>query len=410
MLSLLNRVYTALNPPVAEKKGDALRFGILGAAKIAPMALIWAARSHPEVIVQAVAARDRVRAEEFAKKHGIPDVRDTYQEILDDVDIDAIFIPLPNGLHYEWAARSIRAGKHVLLEKPSVNNEMEAKMLFNMPELAPSRPGAPILLEAFHSRFHPALHKFLTFVQPGDVVHVHTDSMVPWWFTGKDDLEYNFALGGGCIMALGTYNLAVLRMIFGAEPDECLACDTTVLGDGVHDRCDSTFSAQFRFPNGGVGEATSTLRGPLWWKPSEARVTHREVVVPDGTLPPDQEKVLQRTVTLHGFMHAVLWHRIDVRDAYVIRGVADRQPVRTWVKLSSHKAYTGKGAGAGLADLPGEDWWMSYRHQLEAFVNRIKGRKTHYWVTGEDSIKQMRMVDMAYEKSGLGLRLTSSFR
>ncbi|RYP42282.1 hypothetical protein DL767_000446 [Monosporascus sp. MG133] len=407
MITLLNRVYTSFVPPVVEKKSDAIKFGILGAAKIAPMAIITPAKSHPEVIVQAVAARDRARAEEFAKKHGIPDIRDTYEEIIDDPNIDAIFIPLPNALHYEWAVRSIRAGKHVLVEKPSVNNETEANTLFNLPEL--SQPNPPALLEAFHNRFHPSLHKFLTFVSPADVVHVHTDCMVPAWMTSPDDIEFNYKMGGGSMMHLGTYNFAVLRMIFKDEPEECLTCDTTVLGDGIHDHCDKDFKAQFRFPNGGIGEATTTLRGSIWWKPSEARVTHKEVVVSDKTLLATQEKVLTRQVTLHGFMHAILWHRIDVKDSYVIRNKADRRPVKKWVESSSHKAYTFKEAGGQFVNLPGEDWWMSYRHQLEQFVNRIKSRKTQYWVTGEDSIKQMRMVDMAYEKSGLGLRPTSAF-
>lgn len=109
-------------------------------------------------------------------------------------------------------------------------------------------------------------------------------------------------------------------------------------------------------------------------------------------------------------MHAVLWHRIDVKDSYVICNIEDGQPIKEWVESNSYKAYTHRDAGGEFADQPGEDWWMSYRYQLEAFVNRIRGRNTHYWVTGEDSIKQMRMVDMAYAKSGLGLRPTSSFR
>lgn len=311
-------------------------------------------------------------------------------------------------MHYEWAVRSIRAGKHVLVEKPSVDNETEANILFNLPEL--SEPKSPVLLEAFHNRFHPAVHKFLSFITPADVVHVYTDCMVPAWFTNKDDIEFNYSLGGGSMMALGTYNFGVLRMIFADEPEECLSCDTSVFADGIHDQCDYDFKAQFRFPNGGIADAKNTLRGPLLWKPSEARVTHKEVVVPDEALPETQEKVRTRQVTLHGYMHAILWHRIDVKDSYVIRKKEDRQPVKKWVESSSHKAYTYKDAGGQFEDLPGEDWWMSYRHQLEQFVNRVKGRKTAYWVDGEDSIGQMRMVDMAYEQSGLGLRPTSSFR
>lgn len=329
-------------------------------------------------------------------------------DILDDPNIDAIYIPLPNSMHFEWAVRSVRAGKHVLLEKPAVNTQAEAEILFNLPEL--SRPNPPVILEAFHTRFHPSIHKFLSFVSPADVVHVSADSMVSWWVTPRDSIAFNYELGGGGMMMTGTYNFAVLRMIFGAAPEECLACDAGIFGDGAHDRCDADFRARFRFPNGGVGEAASTLRGPLLWKPSEARVTHREVVVPDPALPAAQEKVRTRVVTLNGFLQPVLWHRVDVKDSYVIRDKADGRPVRRWVESASHKAYAFKEAGGDLAGFPGEPWWLTYRFQLEQFVNKIKGRKTQYWITGEDSINQARMIDMAYEKSGLGLRPTSQFR
>jgi predicted dehydrogenase len=293
------------------------------------------------------------------------------------------------------------------VEKPSTDNATEAGILFNLPEL--SQPDAPVLLEAFHNRFHPAVQKFMTFVSPADVVHVYTDSMVPWWFTKKSDLEYNYKLGGGSIMALGTYNFALMRMAFGEEPLECLSCDTKVFADGVHDLCDYTFNSTFRFPNG-TGDATTSLRGPLLWKPSECRVTHREVAVPDKSLPESQQKFQTRITTLHGCMHAVLWHRIDVKDSYVIRHKADGRPIKSWTEKSSYKAYTHQEAGGEHADLPSEAWWMSYRYQLEAFVNQVKGRKAHYWVNGDDSTKQMKMVDMAYEKSGLGLRPTSTYR
>jgi predicted dehydrogenase len=240
-------------------------------------------------------------------------------------------------------------------------------------------------------------------------VHVHTDSMVPWLLTAKDNIEFNYNLSGGSMMQLGTYNFAMLRINFNDEPEECLTCDTSIFGNGVHDKCDYNFKAQFRFPNGGIGEAMTSLRDPILWKPSEARVTTREVLVPDNTLPSTQEKVLTRQVTLHGFIHACAWHRIDVKDSYVIRNKGDRLPVKKWVESKSHKAYTYKQAGGEFANLPGEDWWMSYRHQLEEFVNRVKGRQTQYWVSGEDSVNQMKMIYMAYEKSGLGLRPTSSF-
>lgn len=234
--------------------------------------------------------------------------------------------------------------------------------------------------------------------------------MVPWLMTAKDNIEFNYALGGGSIMQLGTYNFGVIRMIFNDEPVECLSCETSIFGDGVHDKCDTNATATFRFPNGGIAEATTTLRGPLLWKPSEARVTMKESVVPDKTLPSGQEKTLTRQVTLHGYIHAIVWHRIDVNDTYVIRNQADRKPIKQWVESKSHKAYSYKEAGGDFAHAPGETWWMSYRYQLDDFVNRIKGRPTQFWVSREDSINQMRMIDMAYGKSDLGLRPTTSFR
>ncbi|CAG9944895.1 unnamed protein product [Clonostachys rosea f. rosea IK726] len=399
MATLLKRIFTAFDPPSAEKRSDAIKIGILGAARTAPMSLIVPAKSHPEVIVQAISARDRTRAEEFAKKHGIPQVMDSYQEILDDPNIDAIFIPLPNTLHMEWPCGPFaRASTYYL----------RSHRLFNMPEL--SQPNAPVILEAFHNRFHPAVQLLHSFVTPADVVHVYADGMVPWAYTSKGDIGFNYRMGGGSMMHMGTYSFAMIRAIYDAEPEECLSVDYNVFDDGEHDKCDYAAKATFRFPNGGIAESYGTLRGPLLWKPSEVRVTHKGVVVDDPSLPKTQEKVRTRHVTMHGFMHAVVWHRIDVKDAYAIRNKADGSPIKKWSESKSYKAYTFKEAGGEFAKLPGEDWWMSYRHQLEQFVNRIRGRGTQYWISADDSIHQMRMVDMAYEKSGLGLRPTSSFQ
>ena len=111
----------------------------------------------------------------------------TELDILEDPELDAVFIPLTNSLHFEWAVRAIRADKHVLVEKPSVSNSTEANMLFSMPEI--SKPNAPVLLEAFHFRFHPAVHKFRSLINSADVVHVHTDNMIPWLFTAKGILS-----------------------------------------------------------------------------------------------------------------------------------------------------------------------------------------------------------------------------
>jgi predicted dehydrogenase len=155
--------------------------------------------------------------------------------------------------------KATRAGKHVLLEKPSVSNAQEAEALFRLHEL--SAPNAPILLEAFHSRFYPSWLRFRSLIDPDDVVSVKSDSMIPWWGTIKTDIHFNYALSGGSIMAMGTYNFAALRMFFGAEPEEYIACDTQHYTDGENHDCDWAFRARFRFPGGRIGEASSTLRG-----------------------------------------------------------------------------------------------------------------------------------------------------
>ncbi|RFU73827.1 hypothetical protein TARUN_8433, partial [Trichoderma arundinaceum] len=327
--------------------------------------------------------------------------------ILDDPNIDAIFIPLPNGLHFEWAVRAIRAGKHVLLEKPSVSNSTEAEILFNLPEL--DQPNGPVLLEAFHSRFYPSWALFRSLVDPAEVEHVETRSMIPWWASNKNQIHFNYGLSGGSMMAMGTYNLAALRLLFGESPEECVSCDVKAYTDGIHDKCDYEVKATFRFPNGGTGVASTTLMGETIIKPSWVTVKTKEIVVPSESLPAGQQQYQRRELTLQGLIHGVFWHRIDIKEINEIRS-KDGQVVKRWEKKTSRKAYTWKEAGGEFADLPGETHWMSYRHQLEQFVNKVKGRKTQHWVEREDSIAQMKMVDMAYEKSGLGPRPTSSFR
>lgn len=329
-------------------------------------------------------------------------------EILDDPNIDCIYIPLPNSHHFEWAIRAIRAGKHVLLEKPSVSNATEAEILFRLPELA--GPNAPVLLEGFHFQFFPAWTLFKSLINPVDVIRVSSTSILPWWIVGKDNIAFNYLLSGGNIMNLGTYSFSALRQIFGTEPEECLKCEAKAFTDGVHDKCDYEVKATFRFPNGGIGEVNSSMQGDTILKPGHTTVQIREVVIPDDTIPASREKVRSRELTLWGMVHGVIWHRIDVRDIYVIRSKDDQKVVRKWQENTSHKAYTFGEAGSEFADLPGEAHWMSFRHQLEQFVNRVKGRETQHWISGEDSIAQMKMIDMAYEKSGLGARSTSTYK
>lgn len=139
-------------------------------------------------------------------------------------------------------------------------------------------------------------------------------------------------------------------------------------------------------------------------------MTQNEVILEDKNLPESQLKAQRRELTLHGFVHGVFWHRIDIKDVFEARDQNTGNVLRRWEEKTHHKAYTFKEAGGEFANLPGESYWMSYRNQLGQFVNRVKGRKTRSWIDGSDSIAQMKMLNMAYEKSGLGPRPTRSFR
>src|ERR1700690_3407252 len=126
------------------------RFGILGAARIAPDALIKAAQNVPAVEVVAIAARDPKRAREFATANGIPRVVATYDDLVNDPGLDVIYNPLPNSLHCEWSIAALRAGKHVLCEKPLASNAAEAERMTKA-----AAESGKILGEAFHYRYHP---------------------------------------------------------------------------------------------------------------------------------------------------------------------------------------------------------------------------------------------------------------
>ncbi len=141
-----------------------LRIGTLGASRIAPAALINPARTNSRAEVVAVAARDRARAEQYASKHGIPHVYDTYEELIADPTIDAIYNPLPNSLHAEWTIRSLEAGKHVLCEKPLASNAGEAREMAQTAD-AENR----YLMEAFHWRYHKMARRIIDVVRSGEI-------------------------------------------------------------------------------------------------------------------------------------------------------------------------------------------------------------------------------------------------
>ncbi|RAO73595.1 uncharacterized protein BHQ10_009607 [Talaromyces amestolkiae] len=270
-LRFFQRGYTALlNPPEVSKHEDAIRLGLLGASTIAPLSVINPAKSHPEVIVAAVAARYVKRAEQYAKKYDIPTVHASYQELLDDPYIDAVYIALPNHLHFEWALRSLQAGKHVLLEKPSCSNSEEARLLFNH-SLA-TKKGAPVLLEAFHYQFHPSWQTFLREIREseGTVKHAFSQQYIPKGVMPIDDIRFSYKCAGGSLMDLGTYALSTVRLVLGAN-NKVLPTDvqyrkmSLINGNQAEPKIDQAISASLVTESGQGGLIVVDLASQGGW-------------------------------------------------------------------------------------------------------------------------------------------------
>ena len=191
-----------------DKARKPLRIGILGAARIAPSAIIFPAHATGHQLV-AVGARDKVRANEFAKQYMIEKAYGSYQEVIDDPNVDVIYNPLPNNAHGPWNIRALAAGKHVLSEKPSASNAAEAKEV----AAAVSKSGK-VFMEGFHYYYHPVFQRLLAIIKSGEigeVIKVESALLIP--MPDKNDLRLKFDLAGGSIMDVGCYALHSQRMI-----------------------------------------------------------------------------------------------------------------------------------------------------------------------------------------------------
>ncbi|RAK74711.1 Gfo/Idh/MocA family protein [Aspergillus fijiensis CBS 313.89] len=449
-MSLFQRIYYILNPPTPAKKDGAIRIGLLGASNIAPNSVIIPAKSHSEVIIAAVAARDSDRAQQYAKRYDIPIVHSSYQELLDDPTIDAVYIALPNSHHYEWALRSLQAGKHVLLEKPSCSNATEARKLFTHP-LA-TAPHGPVLLEAFHHQFHPAWQTFLSLTRqtpwgPGTVVDTSSQFYLPRGYIARDDIRFQYALSGGCLMDLATYPLSCARQVLNLStrreedlvvvegqytpPRPLSSSDCPPFHDAQ--QIDTAISATYQTADGlrtahiagdlaytaaaAAAAAAQNSSGFLsllpttwsrvmpWfaWPKTEATLAEILVASQGGT---ETQHFVQRTVAIWNMILPTVYHRIDVRDTHTLYRKGKLS--KTWEEVQYLKAYNWP-AGDQRAETY-QEWWTTWRCQLEEFVNRIKGRKgSGVWVDGEESVRQMEAVDKTYRRVGLEVRPTSAF-
>ena len=325
---------------------EPLRIGTLGAARITPMALLRPAARVPEATVTAVAARDAARAAAFARKHGIPRVFDSYDALLADPAIDAVYNPLPNGLHAAWTIRALRAGKHVLCEKPLAANADEASGMADA-----ARETGRVLMEAFHWRHHPlatTLRRIVDDGELGTVRHVEATMCIP--LPLPRDIRYRWDLAGGATMDTGCYTISIVRHLAGAEPTVVRA-EHRAFGEQI----DRWMTADLRFADGRTGRITCALLS-------------RTLVKLQAIVRGDRGELRVLNPVLPHFFHRVT--------------VATKDGVRRF-------------------RVPGEP---TYVHQLRDFVAAVRGAPLRWGP--EDGVANMRVIDAVYAAAGLKPRST----
>ncbi len=230
---------------------DRVRWGILSTADIALRKVIPGMRRSPRSEVAAIASREDGRAAEAAARLGIPRSHGSYEALLADPGIDAVYIPLPNHLHAEWAIAAARAGKHVLCEKPLALDAAQAQTIVDA-----AREAGVLLMEAFMYRQHPSWIAACELVASGRIGRLQA---VDSWFSYHNDDPANIRnvaeMGGGALYDIGCYSVNLSRMLFGSEPTGVQATITRDRGLGV----DTTTSAILEF-EGGVATFTCSTR------------------------------------------------------------------------------------------------------------------------------------------------------
>ena len=331
-----------------------LTIGVLGAARIAPKAVIDPARVVHGVKVLAVAARQRDRATEFAAVHGIETVYDDYRALIEDPKIDLVYNALPIHLHAPWSIAALRAKKHVLCEKPFAMNLSEAELM-----LAAARDNQVRIIEAFHYRYHPGFDAALAWLDEPGVgpirrVEAAFDVPIPY---RPSEIRHHKETGGGAFMDLGCYCVSWALSVLNDEPTEITA-DARLTTHGV----DEQMTARLVFASGTEAELSASM-------------------APD----------------------------VPLRRFLKITG--DRGEMHFDNPLALHE-----GARITLTRPTGEPWTQTvsalttYTWQLQAVV-RALDTGTALPTEGEAILRQQRVLDAVYDAAGLRhLRLEHSVR
>jgi predicted dehydrogenase len=324
-----------------------LRIGVLGAARIAPAALMRPARAVDGVEVTAVAARDPQRARRFAARYGIATVHPDYAAVVADPDVDAVYVPLPNGLHADWTLAALAAGKHVLCEKPLTSNTAQAREVAD----AADRSGL-VVMEAFHYRYHPLMARVRQLLDDGAVGRIRRlRAGLCFPLYRFSDIRYRLDLAGGATMDAGCYPVNLLRFLAGTEPT--------------------------------VVSARAELRTP---GVDRAMTAHLSFPGAEGVDSIDAEMV------------ASLWSRRLLSLSAQVWGDAGRLRVFNYIAPSPYHRLTWHSGGRRHSErVPGE---TTYTHQLRAFVSAVRDGGP-VPTSARDGVANMAVIDGIYRAAGL---------
>lgn len=327
---------------------EPLRIGILGAARIADRAIVAPAGLTGARLV-AVAARDAERAEAFAAEHGVERVHASYQDVLDDPEVEAVYNPLANGLHGPWNLRAIAAGKHVLTEKPSASNAAEALAVRDA-----VRDRGVVFMEGFHYAYHPVMRRLQELLgkgELGDLQHVEATMVMPP--PPEQDPRWSLPLAGGAVMDIGCYALHAQRMLApyaGGAPRliSARAGERKRL-PGV----DEWLNADLEFPSGATGAVRTSMAAENVEFSLKVTGTRGEAFAPFFVLPHNDDRV----------------------------NVTTKED--TWVEHRGTRS--------------------SYTYQLEAFTAAIRDGAP-VLTDAEDALATMQLIDACYQTAGLSPR------
>lgn len=230
-----------------------VRWGVLSTAQFALNRWLPSFQNTPGVEGVAIASRDIEKAKDAAERFGFPKAYGSYDDLLADPDVEAVYIPLPNGLHAEWAIRAAAAGKHVLVEKPAAANAEEAEAMAAAAEKAGVR-----LMEAFMIRHHARWKRMRELVADGAVgAPVVVQASFSFTLTDPNNVRLKPDLAGGALADVGCYPVNATRFLLAAEPLKAWGIARDPWGTGV----DTTFTGGLRFPQGDLSFACSFESG-----------------------------------------------------------------------------------------------------------------------------------------------------